>query len=96
MEQRQHYSCGAASDQSRAALSTEIQRVMGELERLSQETPEGFTIDEMRSATGHSAEWCRKEIGKLKKAGLVKYNGEAQRLRIDDRICYKPVYLVTQ
>jgi len=75
-------------------LDVSFNEVLAEIEKLSTDRPEGFTIAEMSDATGRSVKWCRTKIRRLMAAGKAQYNGRAIRSRIDGQTGYVPVYLV--
>ena len=74
-------------------IDVSFDEVLGEIERLSNSQPEGFTIVEMAEHVNHTRTWCRREISRLIQAGKVRYNGNATRPRIDGQTCRVPVYI---
>lgn len=71
-------------------------QLMQEIERLSGQNPEGFTVAEMSLALERENTWCRKKIRQLMDAGFVRMNGRAKRTRIDGLPCYSPVYVFSK
>ena len=67
--------------------------ILTEIEKLTKQNPDGFTVQEMADESGHAGKWCREQIRKMIKAGTVKYNGKATRLSIDERPFLVPVYV---
>ena len=69
-----------------------LDEVLKEVERLSNTTPDGFSILEMSRKVGKHRNWCRRHINDLIIAGKAKYNGRRKVLRMDKSIGYVPVY----
>jgi len=72
------------------------EQLIAEIERLSDQSPDGFSTAEMVDATGHGERWCRVKVKELMKAGKLRFNGRAKRTRIDGIPCYVPVYVYCQ
>lgn len=66
--------------------------VLGEIEKLSSKSPDGFTTQEMIAVTGHGEDWCRQRIKALMRAGKLKFNGNRRITRIDGLPGFSPVY----
>jgi hypothetical protein len=77
-------------------LEITTQQLIEEIERLSDQSPDGFSTAEMVEATGHHDKWCRKQIRAMIKAGTLRFNGRAKRERIDGFHCYVPVYVLVK
>lgn len=75
-----------------AELNMSFDEVLAEIERLSEESPEGWTVDEMSKALGHSRNWCRRKLSELIAHGKAEFAGTAGRTRIDGHRCRTPVY----
>lgn len=77
-----------------ATLEISFDEVLAEIDRLSTISPEGFTMQDMASATGHNVKWCRERIALLINSGGAICNGRAKRPRIDGQFALVPVYLI--
>jgi len=69
-----------------------MDEVLGEIERLNNEKPEGFTVREMAKTTGMSRHWCRNKISHLVENGTAIFNGYGKYQAIDGRKVQIPVY----
>jgi predicted transcriptional regulator len=75
------------------SLGITADQLIQEVERLSDQSPDGFSVSEMCETMGRSEDWCRAKIRQLIKAGSVRLNGRARRVRIDGLPCHVPVYV---
>ena len=75
-------------------LSFSFDAVLAEISRLHSSNPDGFTMLDMRRATGRSGNWCRDRVRQMIDAGVLVCNGKASRTTIDGRPCLVPVYKV--
>lgn len=75
------------------SLGISADQLVAEIEKLSDQSPDGFSVAEMVDTVGHTERWCRAKVRQLINAGIVRFNGRARRERIDGAPCYVPVYM---
>lgn len=76
------------------SLGITTEQLMAELERLADQTPDGFTVEDMTNNTGHSKKWCREKLRMLMGAGILRMAGKVRKTRIDGLPYYAPVYVL--
>ena len=82
-----------ACEFSKASGDKDLEQLLG-LISTQIGTPEGFTVEQMASGFRRSRGWCRDQLKALISAGLVRFNGHIQAVRVDGQSCLKPVYKV--
>ena len=65
---------------------------LAEVNRLTRNNADGFSVRDVAEATGHTHEWARNRIKEAMSAGLVVYSGRRSGIRMDGASSKIPVY----
>lgn len=73
-----------------------VEEWLSALQKAEKKSAEGFTVTELRRATGQSDALIRRKIGDLVEQGRVHFAGYKTMPRIDGRLGQVPVYRFTE
>lgn len=74
-------------------MNISFEEVLSEIQKMNDETPDGFTSREMSKKLGMSQAWCQEKIADLIEEGVLKFNGKRKEKDSCERPCYRPVYV---